>query len=44
MTAQTELFQGFKGSRMKCLLRSKAETCRSLEGITRRLICARSTR
>ena len=32
VTAQTELLQGFKDSKMKCLLRSKAKTYQSPEG------------
>ena len=39
-----ELLQGFRGSRTKCLLRSKAKTYQSLGKVTRELIGARSTR
>ena len=39
-----EMLQGFRGSKRKCLLRSKVETCRNLEEVTRGSIGTRSTR
>ena len=39
-----EMLQGFRGSRAKCLLKSKMKTGQDLEEVTSRSIGARSTR